>query len=330
MNELPAVVSTTTEATGIAQSDVLIRCAIIEALADLRRNPWLLDYAFASLAQDQLTKNVYGLKAIEQAKKWFLKTNLPVVMNTRIGDPAAPAISIALMESVEAEQTHGDVNYIPTEDTEADWPVLFGPFSPTKYTAATGTMVLPATVADELVVAPGMVIVDSVGAVHEIINVFDDGAEAPAVPVTSISLLPGTVADFRRTYIKGTKPLLVTSIESVQFRETYSIGCHVMGEPVYLTYLHSIVVFILLRYKQDLLEARGFERSSVSSSQAQRDNSTENEIFFNRYLSITGYVKQSWPKRNSRRVESVATNTTASVVIQSVDLEVDALGADIT
>ncbi len=328
--ETPAVVSTTTQAVGIAQSDILIRCAMIEAIADLRRNPWLMDYVFASLAQDELTKKSYGLREIEQAKKWFRKTNIPVVMNTRVSDPVCPAISIALMESVESEQTHGDINYVPTEDTEAEWPILAGPFAPTKWTPATGTMVLPVATSQELVVAPGMVILDDTGTPHEILTVFDDESEPPAIPVISVTLTPGTVASFRKAYIKGTKPLLVTTIESVSFRETYSIGCHVQGEVTHLTYLHSIVIFCLLRYKQDLLEARGFERSTLSSSQASRDDRTENEVSFNRFLSITGYVRQSWPKRNGKRVESMTTTVTASVNTDDIDLDVDALGADIS
>lgn len=330
MNQTPAVVSTTTKAIGIAQSDILIRSAIIEAIADLRRNPWLLDYVFASLAQDQLTNRSYGLREIEQAKKWFRKTNIPVVMDTRIGDPTFPIITIALMESVEAEQTHGDVNYETTEGTEAEWPILFGPFTPTKWTPATGTMVLPAEVSSELVVAPGMVILDDTGAPHEILTVFDDGAEAPATPIVSVTIAAKTVASFRKACIKGTRPLLVTTIESMSFRETYSIGCHVQSEMPHLTYLHSILIFCLLRYKQDLLEHRGFERTSIASSQAKREDRTENEIGFARYMSITGYVRQSWPKRTGRRVESTTTTVVATVDSQEVDLDVDALGADIS
>src|SRR6476646_6304158 len=57
----PTDVSSTTNCKGVFQGDIIIRTALIEGMRDIRRQPWLLDYAFASLAQDDLTKSVYGL-----------------------------------------------------------------------------------------------------------------------------------------------------------------------------------------------------------------------------------------------------------------------------
>lgn len=67
--ELPLSNSLTTEALGIHQSDVIIRTAIVAALADLRANPWLLDYVFASLPKDEMTMKDYGEKSVEKAKE---------------------------------------------------------------------------------------------------------------------------------------------------------------------------------------------------------------------------------------------------------------------
>jgi len=74
----------TTSTLGIHQSDVIIRTAIIAALADLRANPWKLDYVFSSLPKDTLTAKSYGEKDIAQAKRWFLSTEIPVTMVPRI------------------------------------------------------------------------------------------------------------------------------------------------------------------------------------------------------------------------------------------------------
>jgi hypothetical protein len=94
-------------------------------------------------------------------------------------------------------------------------------------------------------------------------------------------------------------------MESASFRESYSIGVHVHGEPVRLTYLHSILVFILLRYREVLLEGRGFERTKIGSTEVSRNAFFAQENVFTRYVSITGFVRQYWPKQIVPRITSV-------------------------
>lgn len=293
--ELPLPPSMTTEALGIHQSDVIIRTAIIAAIADLRANPWLLDYVFASLPRDDRTMKDYGEKEVQRAKEWFIKTNIPVFMVPRMDEAKVPCITIKLLDSQEAEVTLGDVHYQEKEDNDAQWPALCKPFTPNKYNSATGIMVVPDAVHDAVVIAPGMVVVDNIGKSHEILETFADG---------SFLIKQGTIADFTNAVIKGSKPAYVTRLESVSYRESYQIGVHCAGEPVYLTWLHSIVVFILLRYKQSLLEARGFERSVFSSSDFDRNEMFEAEMVFSRYLNVTGYVRQYWPKDINPKITS--------------------------
>lgn len=294
--ELPLPSSLTTESLGIHQSDVIIRTALVAAIADLRANPWLLDYVFASLAKDELTVKDYGEKEIQRAKEWFLKTNIPVFMVPRLDESKVPCITIKLVDSQESEVTLGDIHYQSTEGNDAQWPALAGPFTPTNYNAATGIMVVPQGVSDNLIIAPGMVVVDGIGKAHTIEEVFEDG---------SFSIKQGTIADFLGATIKGAKPAFITRLESVNYRETYQLGVHAAGEPVYLTWLHSIVVFILLRYKEALLEARGFERSVFNSSDFDRNEGiSETEFVFSRYISMVGYVRQYWPKAIEPKITS--------------------------
>jgi hypothetical protein len=284
-----------TEAKGIHSSDIIIRTALTMAIADIRANPWLLDHVFASLIDDVPTANVYGEKERQQAKSWFLKTDIPVVMDYRMDGVEANSISISLVDSSETENTLGDVHYQPFEDVEAAWPPLTSAFTPEAYSAATGILRLPAQIADSLLVTTGMVVLDRVGRIHQISDVLDR---------SSVVLKPGTIADFTDSVIKGSKPRLVQEVESLAFRETYRIGVHAHGEPFHLTWLHSIAVFALLRYKQALLEARGFERSVISSSPFAKNEAMGHENFWTRFISITGYVRQYWPKTATQRILS--------------------------
>jgi hypothetical protein len=284
------------EINGIFQPDVIIRTALLAGIKDIRANPWLLNYVFNSLPQDALTTGEYGASAVEEAKKWFLDNDVKVSLDVRLDQAVTPCVTIGLMSHDEVENTIGDVHYEPVEEAGSDWPVLAGPFSPTAYSQATGIMSLPASVTELVSLSTQMVIVDARGNSYPITEVFDDG---------SISIQQNTVADFSNAVVKAAKTPMLVAIESASFRDTYQIGCHAAGEPIYAIYLQSIVEFILLRYRESFLEARGFERSAVAAGDFhKRDDLSEPESFFSRYITLTGYVRNSWPKGRGYRMLS--------------------------
>jgi hypothetical protein len=285
-----------TQALGVFQSDIIIRSAIIEALADIEANPWLLRYAFASLANDPLTRTDYGEQEIERAKEWFLSTNVNVVMNLNTNEIKFPAVSITLMASneVEGEGTLGDVHYKPQEDNDYEWPTVVGPISPTAYSVTSGIIAFdPATIPDSVVLAQGMIVVTKTGVQYPILEVVDNA---------TVQIQPGIVTDLGGLTIKPSRPAFLTQLESTVYRETYAIGCHCDSEAVHLIYLHSVIVFALLRYKQALIEARGFERTTLTSADLRRDEQMLPEMLYNRYIQISGTVRQAWPKYITRKI----------------------------
>lgn len=285
----------TTQIRGILQGDIVIRTAIAAALADMRANPWLLDYVFANVTQDDLTKQEYGAASLQSGKDWFLKTNIQVATTPIIDEGMFPCISVNLKESSEvvSELTLGDVNSTVSETNDATWPTL-AVFTPASYVPSTGYVTLEEAL--DVPVFPGQSLVDYSGRAHEILEVISD---------TVIKITPDTVADFRNAALKPIAPAWSAAIESASYRETYAIGLHVGSEPVFLTWLHSVVVFALLRYKELLFEARGFERSGFSSGPVTYDPLGESELAFVRYINMTGYVRHYWPKAISRRVDGV-------------------------
>lgn len=307
--ELP-LPATLTRIYGIHQSDVVIAAALKVAIADMRANPWLLDYVFASLPQDPVTWREYGEKSVQAAKDWFLKTNIPIVVTPTMNELKVPAISIALVSSEEVTQeaTLGDVNYDSYEDNDTLWPALCDPFTPKRYLGSTGTVELRTAPVD-FSLFPGMFIVDKRGRPYEIVEVHDD---------VTFTIAADSVPDLRDAVFKSHRPAYKVSVESSSFRESYRVGVHVGGEPVYLTWLHSIIVFALLRYKEVLLEARGFERSTLSSTDFAHDPQFETEIVFSRYINLSGHVRQFWPKNVSRVLDGV-----------ELDLRVSGQNADV-
>lgn len=315
--ELP-LPETLTRIVGIHQSDIIIRSAIEAGLADLRANPVLLDYVFGSLPQDVLTWKEYGEKDVQQAKKWFLTTHIPVSVLPRINESKWPQITIELLESSEVgpEATIGDVNYDPEEDNDVLWPELTPKFTPVSYTPSTGIVKLG--LPTEAYLGPGMFLIDRQGTAHEILQVIDD---------TTFKINPLTVADFRNATLKGHRPNWKISVESSSFKESYRVGVHCQNEPVHLTWLHAILQFTLLRYKQVLLEARGFERSTISSTQVSLDQRFEAENILTRFISVTGYVRQFWPKNFAPVIDGVEMDA-LSVSGQNADVSVVPAGID--
>jgi hypothetical protein len=273
------------EARGIHQSDLIIRSAIIAAFDDVRANPRLLDFAFASLPSDTLTRAEYGQREIENAKKWFLSTRITVFMSSTLNEPKFPAISITLMESNESDLTLADTHYVPEQDDDSSWPALTDTFA-ASYQSSTGTVVVPAAIGDAFVIAPGQQLIDRAGRAHEIQDVTD---------AYTFTIEKGANSDFNGAVIKGRPPTSVVEFESMKMKETYSLGCHVQGEQVHLTYLHTLLVFCLNRYKKRLLEARGFERTQLSSSDFRLNDAFGAEVVFSRHMNISGHVTQVWP-----------------------------------
>lgn len=280
-----------TTALGIWQADLIIRTAIIDGIADIRKNPWLLDYAFASLLVDPVTKDEYGQNEIDRAKEWFTRTEIRVIMSTKVDHTNMPAISIKLVSSIEDKDTLGDTHYDTDETIDSPngnpWPALTPTFTPTSYDPIAGKMSVSQEIANALFISKGQFVVDKTGVAYQILEAFDE---------TSFQITSGIVNNFDGSVIKSPKPSYVISLESSEFKETYSIGCHVNGEPIYLTYLHSIISFILLRYRERLLEGRGFDVSSIQSSDFSKNPLFDNELVFSRYIQLTGAVRNYWPK----------------------------------
>lgn len=286
------------EALGIFQSDVIVRTAIQAGLADIRANPDLLKYIFAGLPADGLTFSEYGDQQVKAAEEWFLSQEIPVFMNTRIDESKIPCITIGIQTSQEQQATLGDLHYETSEEAIVQGTTTyFGPLNPSNYAPATGILSLPSDFEGEIVA--GMAIQSRSNKVYVITEVLD--------PWTLV-IDKNINEDLVGIRVVSTYKKQVT-LESLEFKEVFEIGCHVIGEPIYLTYLHSILLFILLRYKEELLEARHLERTTVQSGPTLLNTSfPTTQPVFTRMITLQGFVRQYWPKFLKTPVEGIGYN----------------------
>jgi hypothetical protein len=291
------------EAKGIHPSDFILRTAMLAALQDMRDNPDLLEWVFAAFKDDPTTKDEYRQKQIDEGKQWFLNTKIPVLVYPRQDQIEFPCITLALRDSVEVENTTGDTHYMPEEEQENYWPDIVT-FQPAAFDLAQGLITVPAE-AQGQVITSAMIVLDATGREFPVTAASDGN---------TIQIAPNPDGDFSKVTLKGPRNGYTMSLESASFRETYSVGCHAQGEVVYAMYLHAIVVFMLLRYRQELLEARGFERSTISSNEFIPDASylEGKENVFSRYVQLNGFVRQYWPKYLNPKALSVRTGFVVS------------------
>ena len=285
------------EAKGLLPSDVLIRHALLIGLDDLRKNPWQLQLIFAGLLDDPWTSDLYGAKEVSKAINWFLKTDIPVIMDYTLAPGAPmPVIVIGLQESVEAEATLGDIHYVPSQDAESEWEPLTQKFSAT-YDPVTG-LVVPSI---DVIVNSMMVLIDKVGNRYSVLDVQVDANDKENFLIDKGLINP----DLSQCVLEWKNNRVSVNLESCNFKETFNIISNVKGETSYLLYLHSIVVYCLMRYKKSLLEARGFERTSISSTKVMQNNSLGSpgvENIWCRVTTITGYSKTYWATETSDRI----------------------------
>jgi hypothetical protein len=288
----------------IFAGDVIIAEAIRQGLEDMRKNLWILDDVFGSFIQEPALKNKYGQKEIDAAKDWFINNKIEVNLRYRNDKDHFPCVTIALGSSSEKE----DMKHLGDLSTEVETlmpnqigkpiPYIVKPFVPDSYNKTTGILTVPKSVKLSGVRA-GQILVDpDTGNGYVIQDVVSDG----------IKLEPDLKLTLKKAGIIPKYQFYRARREHTFFQESYSIGCHVHGDPAPLLWLHAIVLYTILRYRESLLEGRQFMQSSVSSSDLMQNPNFEGpggENVFSRYITLTGQVENSWLKTPFRVVEAV-------------------------
>jgi hypothetical protein len=283
----PNSIGVLTEPKGIWLPDVFLRYALLLGLQDLRDNPWQLEIVFASFLDDPYTQNLYGAKEVSKAINWFLQTNIPVLWDIQLASsPSMPCVTIGVQDSTESEATLGDVHYQPQESTVAEWEPISIKFN-AEYDPVTGLVKSN----KDVVVNTKMLFVDGIGKSYPVLNVTVDKDNNEVFYIEK-----GLNTNFSNCILKWSTSKLSVQLESLNFRETYTIGSHIKGEPNNLLYLDAIVLYCLLRYKKSLLEGRGFERTTVSRTKilANQFAPIGTENIFSRFITLTGYCKNYW------------------------------------
>jgi hypothetical protein len=290
----------------IFAGDLIVKTAIELGIEDLKKNDWLIDDILSDVVEIPELAKKYGIKEINSCKSWLAAANISVTMKDRPGDKDEfPCVCISLGSSNECEEDKrmGDltaevVDLIPSKIGKPI-PYILKPFTPASYDVDAGLIELPAEI-DAGQVAEGMILINPESGAGAVIRGL--GGENGIEIDEGIDLKASKLAVVPKYQIYRARR------EGSFFRETYNIGCHVSGDPSQLLWLHAIVAYSLLRYREGLLEARGFIETLINSSDMVPNNSwgqPGGDNVYSRYITLSGKVENTWLKTPRRVIESV-------------------------
>lgn len=286
----------------IRQTDLLIKSTIELVLRDMRDNIYLLDDVFSDLLKDPYLKDIYS-KDVENAKEWLKNTDIKVLLHLRQDTQDFPCITISLGDDI--EDNSGATLSDQTVDSEILDPsyikkpvsYIIKPFTPVSYDKDSGILECGDIELDT--VGAGMVLVNpDTGEGHEILGLGGDNG---------IQIIPGTEANLNKAGVLPQYRYYKSRREASYFNQSYQIGCHVADSPEVLIWLHSIILYGLLRHRE-LLNSRCFTLVSFRSSGVGRNGNfpVMAENVFSRYITMSAGTQHSWLKSPKRVIEKAA------------------------
>jgi len=289
--------------SGIFPGDALIRTAIELGMEDMRKNPWLIDHMLGDFVDIRYMRDKYGKKQIDACKEWFANNNIDIYMRGVRDKDRLPCISI----SVDSSNEKQDMKFMADQSTKTEIllpkridkaiPYVIAPFTPAGYDPTTGTVSVDSSV-NLLLVAPGMILVNP-----------SNGQGFPILDLGPQQIIIESNQIFEASKL-GVLPKHIfykARVEHTFFQETYTVGCHAHGDPQNVLWLHAIVLYSILRYRESLLESNGFAESFVNNSPLMPDEQFTGpggEEAWKRMITLGGQVENSWIKSPKRYIEN--------------------------
>lgn len=292
---------------GIVATDILIKTMLEAAIADMRKNVWIVEDVFGMLSHDFLASKDYGQKEVEAAVRWFTETEIPVLMAYRIADlPPVPCIVVSYNEVNEAldRASLADQRMVSSMDPTSlisNARNITATFSVSSYDQATGEVIVPDTISLNNIRPGQFLVAGKSGKAYVIYEITGD---------KTFRIKEGLVENFTKSHIRSKFGVWNLEQEITFMNESYTIACHANGNAGCAQWLWQIVMYCLLRYKESYLEGRLFELSSVRSSPLQRNNSFGADTVHSRYITLNGVVPATWIKYAAPKLEVITGQVT--------------------
>ena len=273
--------------------DLIIESALREGFAAIKRNPDIIDHVFQSIANSpsKVIREKYGKREHARIKKLIQKYDWSFVSSFSEVETNLPCVSIQLLEEAEAKEV-GLEDFeqdavIPLKDTELAALVILNNLAPTSYNQITGAIFLPDS-ADLSNIHANHLFVDATGTEFNIVGgiVNISGQKQVMVQAGSEVTIGSncqikSAIDFKQITIRGT-----TSDVNIL------LGVHTK-DALLTKYFYILVKYILAARKEAMIEA-GLLCSKYRGSDFTRKLDFEGDTVFNRFLTVSGKIKDSF------------------------------------
>jgi hypothetical protein len=287
---------------GILASDILLKTMFEAALADLRKNTWILSEIFEGLTNDPLSTMDYGWKEVDKAKEWFMGNDIPVYLTNRVDTPRFPCITIVRTSS--REMTERTAMADDHEPSEID-PYLitknpqrmYNFFTPAGYNSTTGVVTLPENLQTNRMFVGQFIVSKRSGKAYIITQVL-----AP----NQFMILPGTNDDFTSAYIAPPTSLWNLEKELTFVEEAFAIGMHAESDINQAIFLRQLVQYIVLRYKEAFMERRGYELSTFNVGSIDvNPHFNGTEMVYSCMMTLSGQVEANFIKYAAPKIQGI-------------------------
>ena len=287
---------------GILATDVLIKTMIEAALADLRKNNWILDDIFDGLANDPLAKGDFGYKEVERAKEWFLGNAIEVYLSNRIDTPRFPCITVVKLSSREMQERAAMADGFETEDIEprgitTQAQKILPAFTPKAFDKAKGIVTLPDGVTTSKVLS-GQFLVSKRSSKAYIIG--------QVLTESQFQISANISDDFTEAYIAPPTSLWNLQKELTFLEESFAVGMHAESDLNQAIWLRQLTQYIFLRYREAYIERRGFELSTFNVGSIDiNPHFNGTEMVFTCMMTVSGQVEANFIKYAAPKLQKV-------------------------
>ena len=283
-------------------ADAVIKSAVELMIEDMRCNKWLIDDVFADFTTNPYLKKKYQTQ-VQNAKDWFLNNKIHIELGYVEDSTDLPRISIVLGPSTQDANmsTMGDASpdIVMLLPNKIDKPIPFivKAFTPVSYDPTSGFLEVPDGLKGYDKVTEGQIVVNvGTGMGFPILDIMGD----------IITIASGTSIGSGKLAIVPKYQFYEAKVEHIFSNVNYQIICTAMGNAQTAIWLHDIVFYGLLRYKEGLIEALGLYESLFNSTALmQNPNFTDGgQVAWERSITITGKTETTFIKAPHRLIES--------------------------
>lgn len=290
---------------GFFTADMIITSSLKEGIRRLKKNLYVIDSINEDLTSDDLLKDTYGQAEMDRFRKFVERNEINVVLDHRPPEQAKyPCISVGIGQGSEEPQQKlalGDGHDTFMVDPESlrgasvAPRTIVGPFTPDSYDKMTGTIVVPDNISLSDVYA-GQFVRDNKNNVNYVIEVVLDNK--------TLMIASGSDPDLNGMTISPSTSQVGNTKKSVYCRENYTITC-VSVDPVELIYLFQVTMLVLLRFKKDLFELRGFDVQTFTYTPIVPSADTQANNVWYRTINLSGRVKYEWSNEISQSIDGL-------------------------